>query len=191
VKRAAFLLFVCGSFSACEFLDHGPPIHFILPDGFRGEIRIEEGVADSVDPVFERGHYTIRVPSTGLVRIKSKEVFSPWHKERAFSSRGRELPVLSGHAEQPNVIALRSLGMFDDASNHLRPYTMVYVFGTWQDVDNLLNRYHENFMKVTPQPSNHTMEPTASRRTIQLCMSSIHQSAAVRALARGSSSWSR
>ena len=60
--------------------------------------------------------------------------------------------MLSGHAEQPDVFALRALGMFDSASNNLRLYTEVYVFGTWHDVDDLLNRYHENFEKVTPAP---------------------------------------
>jgi hypothetical protein len=144
-----------------------------------------------LNPTLEQGHYTIRIPSTGLVRIKSKEIFSPWHKERAFSISGRELPVLSGHAEQPNAIALRSLGMFDDASNHLRPYTMVYVFGTWHDVESLLNRYHDNFMKVTPQPSNHSMEPTASRRTTLLSVTKTLSSAATRAPVRGGSSCSR
>lgn len=38
---------------------------------------------------------------------------------------------------------------------------------------------------------NHAMEPTANRRFTQLCMISIHQFAATRALARGSSSYSR
>jgi hypothetical protein len=144
----------------------GPDIHFILPDGFHGEIRIEQSVADASDPPLEDGHYTIRIPSTGLVRIKSTELFAPWHKERAFSSTGREFPVLSRHAEQPDVVALRSLGMFDDASNNLPPYTHVYVLGTWRDVEDLLNRYHENFDKVTPAPqtSNQTMKPTAPFR---------------------------
>ena len=144
----------------------GPDIHFILPDGFHGEIRIEQGVTDASDPPLEDGHYTIRIPSTGLVRIKSTELFAPWHKERAFSSTGRELPVLSGHAEQPNVIALRSLGMFDDASNNLPAYTHVYLLGTWRDVEDLLNRYHENFDKVAPEPqtSNQSMKPTAPWR---------------------------
>ena len=40
---------------------------------------------------------------------------------------------------------------------------------------------------VMPKP-NKAMEPTASRRTIQLSTSSIHQSAATCALARGGSS---
>ena len=39
--------------------------------------------------------------------------------------------------------------------------------------------------------SNHAMEPTASRRTIQFSMSSTRQSAAKRAVARGSLSCSR
>jgi len=136
VTRAAFLAITPVLLASCDFLDRGPDIHFILLNGFHGEIRIEQGVADASDP-------------------------------RAFSSNGRELPVLSGHAEQPDVVALRALGMFDSASNNLRPYTEVYVFGTWHDVDDLLNRYHENFEKVTPapqSPSNQTMKPTAPFR---------------------------
>jgi hypothetical protein len=110
VTRAAFLAITPVLLASCEFLDRGPDIHFILLDGFHGEIRIEQGVADASDPPLEQGHYTIRIPSAGLVRVKTMELFSHWHKERAFSSNGRELPVLSGHAEQPDVFALRALG---------------------------------------------------------------------------------
>ena len=47
-------------------------------------------------------------------------------------------------------------------------------------------------IKFSQKPSaNQTMEPTASRRTIQLCISPTRQSAPMRALARGGSSWSR
>jgi hypothetical protein len=44
---------------------------------------------------------------------------------------------------------------------------------------------------MTTQPSNQAMELTASRRFTQLSMTSNHQPAATRALARGSSSCSR
>jgi hypothetical protein len=152
---ACALAFCCTPLSnvvAEEDYPQGPDIYFILPDGFHGEIRIEQGVADASDPPLEDGHYAIRIPSTGLVRIKSTELFAPWHKERAFSSTGGEFPVLSGHAEQPDVVALRCLGMFDDASNNLPAYTHVYVLGAWRDVEDLLDRYHDNFEKVTPAP---------------------------------------
>ena len=61
-------------------------------------------------------------------------------------------------------VALCSLGMFDDASNNLPPYPFVYVLGTWHDVENLLNRYHEKLEKVTPAPptSNQSMKPVSS-----------------------------
>ena len=166
---ACALAFSCTPLSHLAAQDaqpEGPDLHFILPDKFHGEIRIQQSVGNASDPPLENGHYTIRIPSTGLVRIKSTEkLFTPWHKERAFSSTGRELPVLSGHAEQPDVVALRSLGMIDDASNNLKPYTMVYMFGTWRDVENLLNRYHETFKKVTPAPqtSNQSLQPTTGR----------------------------
>src|SRR3954465_10201199 len=143
------LVVACGLAFSCTALSNlapqddqpeGPDLHFILPHEFHGEIRIEQGGAGVSAPPLENGHYTIRIPSTGVVHIKSTDkLFAPWHKERAFSSPGRELPVLSGHAEQPDVVALRSLGMIEDASNSLKPYTMVYIFGTWHDVEGLLN----------------------------------------------------
>jgi hypothetical protein len=150
VKRALFVLFTPLLLGSCDF-DHGPALHFILPNDFHGEIRVDEGVADASDPPLEQGHYTIRIPNTGLVRVESTELFSRWHHERAFSESGRELPVLSGHAEQPDVVALRALGNFNDASNNLRN-TDVYVFGTWHDAEDLLNRYRENFGRQTPPP---------------------------------------
>ena len=144
--------FVALLLAGCDLGDHSPPVHFVLPDDFRGEIRIEQGVTDASDPPLENGHYTIRISSSGLVRVKTMELFSHWHKERAFSASGRELPVLSGHGEQPEVTALRDLGMFDDAANNLPPFTFVYIFGTWHDAENLLNRFNENFRKATPRP---------------------------------------
>ena len=44
---------------------------------------------------------------------------------------------------------------------------------------------------IWPKRPNQSMQPTASRRAIQLCMSSTRQPDALRALARGSSSCSR
>ena len=44
---------------------------------------------------------------------------------------------------------------------------------------------------IHPKTSNQAMEPTASRRTIQLCMSPTFSSAPTHALARGGSSYSR
>src|ERR1043166_5439309 len=122
---ACALAFSCTALSnlaAQHDQPEGPDLQFILPDEFHGEIRIEQSGSGLFDPPLENGHYIIRVPSTGVVHIKSTDkLFAPWHKERAFSSAGRELPVLSGHAEQPDVVALRSLGMIEDASNNLKP----------------------------------------------------------------------
>ena len=52
----------------------------------------------------------------------------------------------------------------------------------WRNLDALL---------PANQGADQTIEPTASRRTIQLFVSSTRQSAATRATARGGSSWSR
>jgi hypothetical protein len=48
----------------------------------------------------------------------------------------------------------------------------------------------ERRLNSTATP-NQAIESTASRRNIQLCMTRISLAAATRALARGSSSWSR
>jgi len=126
------------------------PVYFVIPDGFRGEIRVEQNMADGSDPPLEGGHYTIRIPSNGLVRLKTMTLSI--RKEEAFLSNGQQVPMLTSHHEQPEVIALRDLGMFDDAANNLPRWTEVYFFGNWQDAESLLNRYHENFDKVTPSP---------------------------------------
>jgi hypothetical protein len=125
------------------------PVHFLIPDGFRGEIRIEHDVAIGFDPPFEHGNYTIRIPSSGLVKLKTFDFGG--RIERAFLSNGQQVRIL-GQSEEPEVTALRDLGTFEDAANDLPSGTEVYVYGTSHDAENLLARYRQNFEKVRPTP---------------------------------------
>jgi hypothetical protein len=133
------------------FSDENPPIRYIIPDDFRGEIRIERS-AGGIDVPLKDGYLTIAIPNNGKVRIKQPDLFSRWHKEVALSPSGRELPFFPSYREQPDAIGMRTLGMFNDPANNLPPETMVYVFGTWADANNVLEKFHTNFLKATPAP---------------------------------------
>jgi hypothetical protein len=125
------------------------PVHFIVPDGFRGEIRVDQGVADGSDPRLEDEHYTIQIPSDGRVRLKTFQLGT--RKEHTFLSSGGEVPMITPYREEPEKIAMRDLGMIDDEANNLH-WTVVYVFGTAKDAEDLLNRYNENFHKHSHHP---------------------------------------
>lgn len=131
---------VCAG-GGCDYFDYGPAVHFVLPDGFRGEVRVEEDRPDGVELRTDRDHFLILVPESATVRVKNSDLFSPWHKERAFFRSGEELPVISIYREQPEVVAMRNLGTFfygDDKAG-----TNVYVVGTWDDAASVLEKRRE------------------------------------------------
>jgi hypothetical protein len=94
------------------------------------------------------------------------------------------------HCTSPALLAHLGLSMMDycDSAEHDRK---AYLGDIEEAVSNLELYFKAHRTEMNAITSNQSMEPTASRRTIQLHMASNRQSAATRALARGDSSCSR
>ncbi len=89
----------------------GPPVRFVVPDGFRGRIEILEA-KDAEEVGLDRGEYLYRVPEGGILRVRKVVGFGSWHKTYAFFSSGREIPVrfTSDPERVPGEIAFYELG---------------------------------------------------------------------------------
>ena len=95
----------------CSLIAHhnrsGPPVHFILPDGYRGAFRIVvDPVGLDVKPT--NGTYVFRIPVGGILRVKSARPFRRWHEETAAYNDGTTIP--DGFLSvDPSTIALHGL----------------------------------------------------------------------------------
>jgi hypothetical protein len=77
---------------ACGCSDRGgKPVHFIIPDSYRGLFVITENPNASAIPVID-GRYCITVPSDGRVKVKSMRPLRVWHSETAAFASGEHLP---------------------------------------------------------------------------------------------------
>ena len=68
----------------------GKPIHYVVPDGFRGTIYIVEDPSYD-DPPFEEGRWVFRFTDSGVLFVKSLHMFEQWHSSTAEWQSGAEL----------------------------------------------------------------------------------------------------
>ena len=68
----------------------GKPVHYIVPDGFRGPLYVVEDPSYD-DPPFEDGRYVFRFPESGVLFVKSLDMFGKFHTSTAEWSSGAEL----------------------------------------------------------------------------------------------------
>src|SRR5262245_33611885 len=89
--------------------DSGAPLHFILPNGFKGEVQIVEDRGSGLTGTKESGQFTYVVPIGGKLRVRSLRPFSEWHKESAAFQNGTRLQTGTDDNVPAEDIALRSL----------------------------------------------------------------------------------
>lgn len=70
----------------------GTPVHFVIPNGFKGPIRLTIDPITGKDVVPTNGQFVYAIPADGLVRVKSFEPFRVWHKETASYENGTAIP---------------------------------------------------------------------------------------------------
>jgi hypothetical protein len=68
------------------------PIHFVIPNGFRGPFVIVSNPAYPNAIAKYPDRYEIRVPSDGVIRTKRIDVFYRWHRLSASYKNGTDLP---------------------------------------------------------------------------------------------------
>lgn len=79
-------------------------VHYVLPDDYVGIIKIVLDENNGLDVKQQNGTYTLEVPEDGVLRLKSFELFDPYHETIVTEKNGREIPGL--HAPD-DVIAYR------------------------------------------------------------------------------------
>jgi hypothetical protein len=59
----------------------GPPVEIVVTSGFKGPIWIvEDPQAGGVIPKVE-GKYRVNIPKSGVLRVKTTDMFTKWHSE--------------------------------------------------------------------------------------------------------------
>jgi hypothetical protein len=70
----------------------GPSVQIIVPEGFKGLIKIEKDQAGQ-EIELKDGQYVYRIPTNGVLKVKLARGFAEWHYTVACHTNGRELPV--------------------------------------------------------------------------------------------------
>lgn len=77
-----------------------PVVEIIIPEGFRGMMRIQmkEGAPELKED--RPGRYSIQIPATGFVEVESIRVFEEWHQVIVRTSNGA---VIKNAVEQDDM----------------------------------------------------------------------------------------
>ena len=82
---AIFTLALCG----CGF--DGTPVHIVVPNGFKGEVRLILDGAHGTEVKPSQGRYEYRIPASGILRVTSFKPFEPMHVQTAAYENGAVL----------------------------------------------------------------------------------------------------
>jgi hypothetical protein len=102
----------------------GPPVRLVVPDGFKGLIKIV------YDPRAPRvrvrgGEYAYEISSDGVLRVRKTARYENWHYVRASFSSGQEIATIYPVAS--DGITLFSIGRSDGA--------LFYFLGSQKEKD--------------------------------------------------------
>lgn len=97
-------------------LDSCPPVHFVVPVGFHGDILITTNLQSGLIPKTNTaGLITIDVPTNGIVTLKTWDVFECEHEESASFADGTPIPnpdmTPSGKIFPADQLGFYALGM--------------------------------------------------------------------------------
>jgi hypothetical protein len=88
----------------------GYPIVMVIPEGYRGPVKLVIDRKEGVDVPLEDGKYTFHLPRSGTLRIKDDSPFRQWHSMTAFYTNGEPIPTDDEDHLPPDVVSLHSLG---------------------------------------------------------------------------------
>jgi hypothetical protein len=101
-----------------------PVLHFVIPSGFCGAIRIVPGSPNASAPEAVGGRLIFRIPAGGVLNVKSDAPFVAWHQTTAEYTDGTallaDIQVFaaedSGHRVSKDTVALWALYDSKDGS---------------------------------------------------------------------------
>jgi hypothetical protein len=120
---ACLVLVGCGPFI-------GPPVHFVLPDGYRGAFYLIHDPTKGVTITKRDGRFTLTIPEGGRLRVRDFAFVQRWHQETAAFVTG--VPIGTSDDFATNAISLWSGSKM--RINH-DPEFIWYVVGTQRDLN--------------------------------------------------------
>ena len=109
----------------------GPPVHYVVPDGYRGVFTIElDPNGGQMVPV-TNGEFVVSIPSNGKLSVSSFDFIKGRHMETAEYASGAALSL--GHS--PTNIALRLVAVSPDLKR------AIYVVGTKDEQEVEFKKY--------------------------------------------------
>lgn len=112
------------------------PVHFIVPNGFRGEIRLVLDPQNGERIGLANGRFTFRIPDNGILHVASFGPLQEPHMQTASYADGSPL-LLENEADEAwlsEKIALRGGGM---SRLNDEPYVITYLVGTATDCEKI------------------------------------------------------
>jgi hypothetical protein len=112
----------------------GYPIVLVIPDGYRGPVRLTIDKKNGVEIPRHDGRYTYPIHQDGTLVIKDASSFYRWHSEMASYASGRSIPRYEeGHAA-PDAVWLHDLGSGVRSWGGNREEYILYFLGTDAEV---------------------------------------------------------
>lgn len=135
-----FLLFsayVCTLAAGCHRFRGNTEIHFLLPDGYQGAVRL---VVDEQGQVLTASNdtVTLTVPESGILHVKSLGPLRKWHKEFAVYIDGTHLPEGDWNTTSADTIAFWSLG--EHGHSPRRKVEALFYVGTKMEADEFIRQ---------------------------------------------------
>jgi len=111
----------------------GPPVKYILPNGFTGYFRIVEDNTSEVTIKLESGAYVYRIPSSGVLVINELPGKDYYHSFSAQYVNGQTIPLGVDDRTAPSTLAYYSLSSISTSSSQKREHW--YLVGTKKERD--------------------------------------------------------
>jgi hypothetical protein len=128
VKQFLAILFI--TVSGCS-PQKGLPVHFVVPDGYRGAVYFTLDPTNGVAVPVTNGEFLVTIPASGKLAVRSFDFILGYHIISSQYASGQLLP--SG----PDKV---NLGPIDLDRHHRPPRTAVYLLGTQQEVDEAVKK---------------------------------------------------
>lgn len=131
----AFILFLLLALTGCG-MSTGVPVHFVVPDGFRGVFYLIPDPTNGVAISKTEGRFLVTIPADGRLRVRSLGFLDSWHQETCSFASGAHIPTPTepgGTGDLANgIVGLRGGGQ---AGNGSGPMFTWYFIGTQQELD--------------------------------------------------------
>jgi hypothetical protein len=119
----------------------GPPVQFVLPDGYTGPVILVLDPKNGTEFLWADDKYRVDIPAGGVLRVRTFDPFERWHQETWNYATGKAIPIAS-HFEKPDPEAIMVRLGNSAVSGGGR--WMEHFVGTEAQLDVYLRTPHEN-----------------------------------------------